>query len=519
MEMQTDPRSHATEAGFVEVRRTKYYAITDPRGPYFANMLTAAGAAWSPEHSAYIMPTDLKPEFEDACERIAAMPWLPLDKNLARYCDDELYKMGIRSVRQRTFADNPNSTMTRVYVAPNDELHAKATELIFERSRITEEQMSRIGTFIATGAATPTILEATPQEFNARVAAREVSQVDAKRILRQLEPPNEQALDDLRKLIQNGQLTEAKLGFDPATQPERLTSLKAQEAYDLINTGQRMAPHGLKQQVAALHRLGALGEEEIDLDGLTATKAKSLLGTGKLFVAEGEFERSLDDVKRDGFALAGQRGAYGQRLSSPGTDQGAYEQSQEKMTSLIHNGDVAGLNASASPVDFPPIGYVAGEVAWASGYHALLVVDANRYMALDRDKVGLESGLDLRDHQGEYVAFACRRGSKPYGMLTAAHSVGQAICEADARQTVEGQHRAYTAAAMPEQPVAGKVIAMRGDYVSLETQNGVLTVAKAQLSNSAPKYAETVTFEPEGQALSAAPAAARGRGGAARGSR
>jgi hypothetical protein len=502
---QTDPLQHATEAGFVEVRGTRYYAITDPRSHYFANPLKADGGAWSPEHSAYIFPLSCKPEFDAACDRIAAMPWRPLDEGLARYCSEELYQLGIRSMQQPVFADNPTGPKKKVYVAPSEELFEKATELVFKQSRITPDQVAKINTYIATGEATPTILERTPQEFAAGVEDRTLTQSDAKRILRSLEPAPKEALDELTKMVRDGRVTERMLGFDPVAEPEKMAGLKAQQAYDFINDGRRMADNDLKKKVVAYQSLGALGERDINLEELTAASARSLIATGAVFVNTDEFTRALDSVNRDGFDLAGQRGAYGQRLSSAGTDQGAFETSLERMNTLIRDGAIEGLNRSATAVELPTHGYVAGGVAWASSQHALLVIDEDHYLPLTRSQIALEKGLDLRDHEGAFVAFQCRRNDKPFGMLTDANSVGQAICEADARQTLDNNRRTYTTADAPAGPVQGKVVALRGDFASLDLGDaGILTVPKGQLSDPAPRYNATVTYEPEDLALAAA---------------
>jgi len=135
------------------------------------------------------MPTDLTEEFERACERIGSMPWRPLDENMARYCSDDLYKMGVMSIQKPVFADNPNGPKKKFYVAPNEELFEKANELISTPRRITPEQLAKINGYIASGEATPTMLEGTPQEFAAKIAARSLSQSDAKKILRTLSPP------------------------------------------------------------------------------------------------------------------------------------------------------------------------------------------------------------------------------------------------------------------------------------------------------------------------------------------
>jgi hypothetical protein len=508
---QNDPLYHSTESGFVEVRGNRYYALTDPRSHYFASSIKADGGAWSPEHQAYIMPTDLTEDFERACERIASMPWRPLDDNMARYCSDDLYKMGIMSIQKPVFADNPNGPKKKVYVAPNEELFEKANDLIFSASRITPEQIAKINGYIASGEAAPTILDGTPQEFAAKLEARALSQTDAKKILRHLEPAPEQAIEEFRKMIVDGRLTEKTLGFDPNAEPERVNGLKAQHVYDFINDGKKMADNELKKKVAAYQNLGAFGSQEIYYDDLSSSKARSLIRTGQIFASGDEFSKALEEVDRTGFGLAGERGAYGQRNSANGTDQGAFEGSLDRMTSLLKNGDIEGLAPSAQAVDFPTHGYAAGGVAWASAHHAILAIDEKHYLAVNRKDVALEKGLDLRDHVGEHVAFACRRNDRPYGVLTNANSVGQAICEMDARQTLHDTRRTFTAAETPTNPVQGKVIAMRGDFASLDLGDaGILTVAKADLTDPAPKYNATVGFEPATVgATAAAPARTR----------
>jgi hypothetical protein len=514
-----DPLYHAAESGFVEVRGNNYYAITDPRSRYFASAITTDGGAWSPEHQAYIMPTSLTEEFESACARIASMPWRPLDGTMARYCSDELYQLGIMSIQKPVFADNPSGPRMKVHVAPNEELFERANELIFRASRITPEQLAKINAYIASGEATQTILESTPQEFAAKIAAQSLSQSDAKKILRHLEPAPDQALEELRTMLRDGRLTESILGFDPSSEPERVAGLKAQQVYDYINEGRRMADSDLKKKVAAYQNLGAFGSKEIYYEKLTAAQARSMIKTGQIFASGDEFSKELESVNREGWGLAGQTGAYGQRIGAVGTDQGAFEGSLEKMTSLIRNGEIEGLDASARAVDFPTHGLVAGGVAWASAHHAILVVDPKQYLAVDRKDVGLAKGLDLRDHVGEHVAFACRRNDRPYGVLTNANSVGQAICEMDARQTLHDARREFKAAALPTAPVQGKVIAMRGDFASLDLgEAGILTVPKIALTDPVPKYNATVGFEPStvgaaGQAATRArTASGRGRG-------
>jgi hypothetical protein len=513
-----DPLYHSAESGFVEVRGNRYYALTDPRSHYFASTIKADGGAWSPEHQAYIMPTDLTEEFERACERIASMPWRPLDENMARYCSDELYKMGVMSIQKPVFADNPNGPKKKVYVAPNEELFDKANELIFNASRITPEQVAKINGYIASGEATPTILDGTPQEFAAKLKSNSLSQSDAKKILRHLEPAPEQAIEEFRNMIVGGRLTEKQLGFDPNAEPERVNGLKAQQVYDFINEGKKMADHDLKKKVAAYQNLGAFGNQEIYYDDLTAAKARSLVKTGQIFASGDEFSKALDEVDRNGFGLAGERGAYGQRVSANGTDQGAFEGSLEKMTSLLKNGEIDGLDPNAKAVDFPTHGYAAGGVAWASAHHAILAIDETHYTALNRKDIALEKGLDLRDHVGEFVAFACRRNDRPYGVLTNANTVGQAICEMDARQTLHDTRRAFKAAETPTTPVQGKVIAMRGDFASLDLGDaGILTVPKAELTDPAPKYNATVGFEPATVGATAgSPARTRTTGGRGR---
>jgi len=513
-----DPLYHPAESGFVEVRGNRYYALTDPRSHYHASTIKADGGAWSPEHQAYIMPTDLTKEFEGACERIASMPWRPLDENMARYCSDELYKMGIMSIQKPVFADNPNGPKKKVYVAPNEELFDKANALIFTASRITPDQIAKINGYIATGEATPTILDGTPQEFAAKHKANALSQTDAKKILRHLEPAPEQAIEEFRAMIIDGRLTEKQLGFDPAAEPERVSGLKAQQVYDYINEGKKMANHDLKKKVAAYQNLGAYGNQEIYFDDLSAAKARSLIKTGQIFASGDEFSRALEDVDRNGFGLSGERGAYGQRISANGTDQGAFEGSLDKMTSLLKNGEIEGLASSAQAVDFPTHGYAAGGVAWASAHHAIIVIDEKHYTPVARKDVALEKGLDLRDHVGEFVAFACRRNDRPYGVLTNANSVGQAICEMDARQTLHDTRRTFKAAETPTTPVQGKVIAMRGDFASLDLgDTGILTVPKAELTDPAPKYSATVGFEPPTVGASAAaPARTRAASGRSR---
>ena len=492
-----DPLYHAAESGFVEVRGNRYYAINDPRSHYFASTIKADGGAWSPEHQAYIMPTDLTEEFERACERIGSMPWRPLDENMARYCSDDLYKMGVMSIQKPVFADNPNGPKKKFYVAPNEELFEKANELIFNASRITPEQLAKINGYIVSGEATPTMLEGTPQEFAAKIAARTLSQSDAKKILRHLEPAPDQAIEEFRKMIVDGRLTEKILGFDPNAEPERVNGLKAQQVYDYINDGKKMADNDLKKKVAAYQSLGAFGSKEIYYDDLTAAGARSMIKTGQIFASGDEFSKALEDVNRDGWGLTGQTGAYGQRVSANGTDQGAFEGSLEKMNSLIKNGEIEGLDPSAQAVDFPTHGYAAGGVAWASAHHAIVVVDERHYTALNRKDIALEKGLDLRDHVGEFVAFACRRNDRPYGVLTNANSVGQAICEMDARQTLHDTRREFKAAETPSTLVQGKVIAMRGEFASLDLGDaGILTVPKSELTDPAPKYNTTVAFEP-----------------------
>jgi len=82
-------------------------------------------------------------------------------------------------------------------------------------------------------------------------------------------------------------------------------------------------------------------------------------------------------------------------------------------------------------------------------------------------------------------------------VLTDANSVGEAICEMDARQTLHDTRRTFKAAETPTTPVQGKVIAMRGDFASVDLGDaGILTVPKAELTDPAPKYNATVGFEP-----------------------
>jgi hypothetical protein len=513
-----DPLYHAAESGFVEVRGTSYYAITDPRSRYFASAITTDGGAWSPEHQAFIMPTSLTEEFERACARIEAMPWRPLDEGMARYCSDELYQLGVMSIQQPVFPDNPNGPRKKVHVAPNAELFERANELIFAASRITPEQIAKINAYIASGEATPTILEGTPHEFAAKIAAQSLTQTDAKKVLRHLEPAPDKALEEFRTMVRDGRLTPTILGFDPSTEPERIAGLKAHDVYELINEGRRMADDDLKKKVRAYENLGAYGSKEIYYEKLTAAQARSMVKTGQIFASGDEFNRSLEEVNREGWGMAGQTGAYGQRLGAAGTDQGASEGSREKLTSLIRNGEIEGLEPSAREVDFPPNGFVAGGVAWASGHHAILVVDPKAYLAVSRKDVALAKGLDLRDHVGEHVAFACRRNERPYGMLTSANSVGQAICEMDARQTMHDARREFKAAPPPTSPVQGTVIALRGDFASVDLgEAGILTVPKTELSDPAPKYNAMVSFEPP-TVGAAAPSATRARaGGRARG--
>jgi len=87
----------------------------------------------------------------------------------------------------------------------------------------------------------------------------------------------------------------------------------------------------------------------------------------------------------------------------------------------------------------------------------------------------------------------------------------------EARQTLHDTRRTFKAAETPTTPVQGKVIAMRGDFASVDLGDaGILTVPKAELTDPSPKYNAIVGFEPATVGASAgAPAPSRktGRGG------
>jgi hypothetical protein len=352
----------------VEFKETKrdgksYYLLTDPRSKFLFGYITSQGAAFSKMDGAFVFPESMKEDFESICGRLAAQPLLKVE-GAARYAHEALVDLKCAYVAVKRFPDNPNSPTTNEYYAPDEQILLQANAAVFEASRATPEQVTKIQQSLAAGILDFDKTKKTPREITDAIETNQLSRSDASNLLSYVEPPTEQLVGKIKVLAGSGQLTDyilrslvedgykltdeqARYGIegmlnaidetllaqrdgtlDPGSIPFNLRN-----CYDIEGAARKMATIDERRQVKAFEQADMLRGTNIQYETLTRSQARNYITSGKAFAVSGSrYDEIYDDLNREGWTSAGSNSAYKggtERNYANGTAQGGAKRSEE----------------------------------------------------------------------------------------------------------------------------------------------------------------------------------------------
>jgi len=519
-----DPKYPTVESGIKKFQGQDFFILTDPRAKFFFKAIQADGAGWSDIDQGFVFNNAMHEEFEKWASRVAQRPLLEVDneKGVARYAHDELTQLGCSYVKRRKFPDNPKSPLDYKYYAPNEQVLFQANDVVFQKSRATHEQITRIRESLAAGKLTFDHIKMTPRNLEAKMQEGKLSQTDAKGILYNVEPANERAIESLRYLATTGQLTDAvlrnlvhdghkltdeqaQLGVEGLLKalesPEELT-FTLRNCYDIDSAAKKMADIDLQRKVRAYESLGAIrAAGDIDYDRLTAMNARQLIRSGEAYASGRTFDEKLEELNRDGWTAVGSSSRYSdgrggqQRNYADNTYQGGKQRSDAAVRELL---------SEITVQPWPERGLLAGQIRYADAFNVVVVSNDGTRVADLEQFARFEAGYTPAEHIDEYVGFVMnRRGAFGIGFPNA-ESQGEALVLLDAQQFKRDEGKEIKAISVPANAVGGTVVAMRGDYAALDLDSGeTIGVPKHMLNNPQPKYGEAVTFTPGGRAIAA----------------
>lgn len=518
--------------------------LRDPRAKFFFSAITSEGINFSNEDRGFIfrVPED-NDVFSKWNERIGAEPLLEVNNahNEARYAMDALKKLGVAIAYAPRFADNPNGPTTPHFFARNEEMLAKANETVFEMSRASAEQIEQVKQGYASGSLTETKTGKSALDIFDKIEKRDLSIGEANSLLAYVTPMNESLVNALKEAIKNGKLTDHVVRTMVPTLSEEqinggLPELEAgladpksltftlKDGYNVLDVAKKMADLDTQRKVRAYENIGAISD--VNYDSLTATQARSLIGTGKARDLDNAYGGEIAEIDRTGWVPGGKtatrRDSMGNATSFEYDNSitGAREKSKDAIATYLSTASASQLTADGKPLPLPERGQFAGKVEMSTGFHIVLASDEG-IRVLDLENTGFEKDFKAGEHVGEYVGFVSRPKG-PFGIsLPTATTHGEALALLDAQQFKRSDNK--------EAPVkfetltagaTGKVIASRGNAFALDLgDNTIGAIAKAQTSNPDAKYGEAVTVSglSHDAAVTAAPSqgqtATAGRGG------
>jgi hypothetical protein len=506
-----------------------YYVLTDPRAKFLYGYINSQGAAYSKLDGGFVFPGTMKEDFQSIVARLQTRPLLKVEneKGAARYAHEELTELGCAYVAVKRFANNPNSPTDYEYYAPDEQTLVSANSTVFEKSRATPEQVTRIQQALAAGVLTFDKIKQTPREIDEAIKNHQLSQADARSLLHHVEPPTDAVVGKIKELATSGQLSDYvlrrlvedghKLTHEQATLgvsgiiealDETILAQKnntldpnglpfnLRNCYDIEQAGRKMATIDQQRQVRAFEEADMLrGVGTIDYEKLTRAQANNFITSGKAYaVAGSRFDEIYHELNREGWSAAGSNSAYKggtERNVAEGTAQGGAQKSQERIREML-NGEMT--------APWPDRGFVAGRVIHADRYNVLIEGDTGTKYLADRDAFArFEENTDPQDFEGAYIGFVMnRRGAFGIGFRSA-DCAAAAEALLDAQQFKRASNVPFREGDPPNRPIDATVSAVRHGYAAIDLPNGeTIAVPKSTLSNATPTFGETVTFTPPG---------------------
>ena len=431
--------------------------LRDPRAKFFFSAITSEGYNFSNEDRGFIfrIPEDNE-AFTKWTERTNAEPVLAVNNahNEAKYAMDALKKLGVAIVYAPRFPDNPKGPTTPHFFARNEDMLARANEVVFEQSRASTEQVEQVKAGYASGALNEAKTGKSALEIFDKIEQRDLSIGEANGLLAHVTPMSEALITSLKEAIKTGKLTDHVVrNMVPALSLEQsnggLSDLEAaladpksltftmKDGYNVMDVAKKMADIDTQRKVRAYENLGTVSD--VDYTTLTMAQARNLIGTGKARDLDGGYNTEIAEVDRSGWVPGGKTAtrrdnmgnATGYEYDTSIT--GAREKSKDSVQTFLTTVSASQLGQNGSPLPLPERGQFAGKIEMATGFHVVLGSDEG-VRVIDLESASFEKDYKVSEHVGEYVGFVARQKG-PFGIaLPTATSHTEALALLDAQQ-------------------------------------------------------------------------------------
>lgn len=493
-----------------DVKRGKdvtHKVIDDPRILFHRSFGESNGGKWDNENRELVFDARNVEGLQETMKRIQSQPYFEVKRGLARYAFQELKEAGFQFCMRPLFPKNPNSSKAMVVMAPTRDKWIEGEEIVFNASRAKDEQLEQIREAIATNKLDDLMiqerLEMSLDEMLFAIDGQQFTIPQANKILAAVSQADEKTLKVIRDLNKKGKYTAANSkGFDLSD--EGLESLTQEQAYELVNIGRKALEPKQRNEIKAFIEAGALERRGNDPDTMTQADyfaAKRRAGVYMTDEMKEEFENAMRGYSNQPSEIGGHgRKDTTGRFTHPVTDDEKRHNSVLDIKDATPQGFTQ-TEARKSGVD-------AYEIQHATPHHILGVnPEKKTYVVLERGGTAgnyyraelseaIASGNELK---GTVLTIDGAPGKRFVG-LSDQESIPAAICEADAKQTLQGMREDFKPGAVPSDVTEGIVVASREGYASVlvkgETGKLTITVPVDLLDNPEPAFMQDAKIIP-----------------------